>query len=92
MSDYEKALAGLAMAARIRGAVFGVLRDAGGPLSCKEIVELMPDDLGHVSAYAPGAHLVLMYGDVFAALRQLEKVGAVTSQKVYNSRIWWARG
>lgn len=92
VGDYEKALQGAAETQRIREAVFVVLREAGSPLSTNEVIELVPDGVGRTFNWHDETKIVLMYSDVYQALTRLEKAGAVHSLKVYNSRLWTARG
>jgi hypothetical protein len=91
MSDHEQALARQRQSSRIREGAFVALREHGLPLSATELIEILRPTVGEPSPYHPD-RLLLGYSDVWLALKTLERDGAITSVKVYNARLWTARG
>lgn len=68
------------------------LRDAGYPLSALEVAKIIEPTLGREVNRRSGVERYMDYGTVFVALKKLEASGAICSQKVHTSRLWWARG
>lgn len=93
MSDAERAQKAGDEMQRIREGCFLALREVGSPLSANELIDILRPVVGREYEH-PDGHVFryLAYSDVFQCLKRLEKSGAVCSQKVYNARIWWARG
>lgn len=89
MTDFERAVEHGRYMEQLAEAVWSALRSNGcEKLSCNEICRLC-DHVGYPTRF--GTH-VAHYGDVYVCLTRLEKRGAVCSLKVYNARLWWARG
>lgn len=93
MSDYERAQEQQVHGQRVREACFVALREANMPLSAMEVRQAIMPNVGRDVERTDGSvHRYLDYGEVFLALNRLLKAGAVESQKIHTSRIWWARG
>lgn len=88
VSDYERAVEHGRYMAELTEAVWSALRQENEKLSCNEICRLCD----HVGIRTMYGNLIAHYGDVYVCLKRLEQRGAVCSLKVYNARLWWARG
>lgn len=79
-------------AATVREACFVALREGGYPMTVHEVIAIIEPVVGVEVERHDGIRRYLAYGDVFNALRALERSDAVCSQKIHTSRLWWARG